>query len=862
MECHFSLIITSVNLKPPDILIVKHLSRALVMVMNDSVKKEPLAVFKSIKSSIFFRINFFIISTLVIALLMNMILSVLTLEKIYSKSLLSEYTVIGRYYARKIERSLSFGKNLSNFSGMPKFLNEFEEKNPDINQIFIYSDKQKPLFRLHGRMDFSKSAISQNKLSQKEKLFNIDKNYHLVFPLFSGGFVDKSFQGYMEIVLFQSLIEEKIKLMINAAGKLLTIVATSSAFAFFIIVLIMIPSSSKTKGRSYSFSLKTRLLLITSLVLIPSQIGFSYFNVADFRERYIQNIQEKCHNLGKLLQYDINYLLDLGIPIDKLKKIDLLLNDILHNISELSNITIVDSSDTVLYQVQKPDKTKAEYPDTKNHSSDYNLRVNNEYRIPFIAGKVDQPAGFIHLNISPVIINNTIQNLIFDAATVVVVSLLIGFEFVFFLVAYIVYSDKKTYEGKRAFFDNRRASEAQIEIQTSLRTAAFLYAFAMALSMSFLPIYANELYASVLGLSREIVIALPISAEMLFVALSFLVGGYWLDRQGWFWPFITGAVITGGGVWLCGIANNTTELIVYRAIVGFGYGLAVMSTQSVVINMTTIENRSSAVAAIEAGFFSGFISSTAVGGMLAEKIGFRSVFFVGGIFSIVSILFVAVFLRDIRKAGCAEKVEKERVSSAGSVLSLFKDKVFLGSLILSAIPASLCLVGFLHYASLLFLSQAGVSQSNIARLIMPYGLCMVYIAPTLSRWTDSVKNKRIPVIIGGIIGGISLMAFYFIDSIPLFVLVLVLFSISGGLSYGARVSGVSESHEVKNLGVGKSLGLFNSFERVGNIIGPIIVGGMIAAIGLSSAISSIGLIYFAGTIFFAGLFFRKKASFD
>jgi hypothetical protein len=42
-------------------------------------------------------------------------------------------------------------------------------------------------------------------------------------------------------------------------------------------------------------------------------------------------------------------------------------------------------------------------------------------------------------------------------------------------------------------------------------------------------------------------------------------------------------------------------------------------------------------------------------------------------------------------------------------------------------------------------------------------------------------------------------------------------------------------------------------ERLGNIFGPILVGGMITAFGITQAISNVGLIYLVGAILFAVL---------
>lgn len=793
------------------------------------------------------RITLFVTGTLLGALFLNMALSILTLEKIYTKSLLSEYSVIGRYHIRKIERSLGFGKTLPKFTGMPKLINAFHKKNPEIKEIFIHSAKKEPLFYLNEEAKMANSVIFGDEVGEKETVTLKNQHYHLVFPIFGGSKFKRTFQGYAEIVLPEALIKEKISAMIASNGILLAIVGSISTLVFFLIVLLVIPTKKK-KGRLYGISLKARALIITSLVLILSQVAFSYFNLSDFRGRYFSEIQGKCKTLGSLVKTDVDYLLKLGIPIDKLIKIDKLLDEVLQNIPELSDIAIIDDIGEPLYRVLAEDeKIRNEIEPVV---IDIANSANRPDRIVLPVSRTGEPAGYVHLNISNTVIGRTIHDLALDSATVVVVSLLVGFEFVFFLVAILIVGDPSAPRADQTLIDFNPGQTSRIPVRASIRTSAFLYAFAMALSMSFLPIYANVLYTPLAGLSREIVIGLPISAEMFCVAISLVLSGYWLDRQGWFFPFIAGVLITGIGMALCGIAATTLDLIVYRGCVGFGYGLALMATQSVIVNLTRVQNRSSAVAGLEAGYFSGFISSTAVGGMLAEKIGYRGVFFVGSLLVLISIVFVVTFLLQTRKAGKQPVRAAVKETAQASVGRLFSDRVFMGSLWLSAIPASLCLVGFLYFASPLLLADLGVKQSNIARLMMPYGLCMVYVAPMISRWVDGIQNKRIPVVMGGFLGGLALLSFLFLKSVALFVIVLVLFALSGGMSYGARISTISESPAVKSLGSGKALGVFNSFERIGNTVGPIAVGGMIATFGLTAAISNLGIIYLLGTILF------------
>ena len=822
------------------------------------------------------RVTLFITGTLLFALILNVALSILSLEKIYTDSLISEYTVIGRYYSRKIERSLSFGKLLTKFYGMPELLNEIKEENQKISQIFIFSAEREPLVSLNQNLPPSSSVVAEQEvMSRRQNKFDDfwlykKGNYHLIFPLAGGRSLPRTVQGYMEIVLPELIIKNKTEELVIDVTRLLALFSLSSAIVFLALALLIF----STRTSKYGFPLKTRALLATSIVLIVSQIGFSYFSVSDFRDRYFQNIREKCQAMGKLLKKDINYLLGMGIPINRLVGIDDLLKDILVFTPDLADITIADKVGESLYRVEAENSEKistsslqgmAEVPPQIESGKPVSRSDRKtEYRIVLPVGKEGHPTGFVHLNISRSFVMAKIRDMIFDSATVVVVSLLIGFEFVFFLLARLLSgADRKAAIPMQSGDSSKLQADVAIpdEKHIYVRTAAFLYAFSMALSMSFLPIYAEDLYTPTLGLGKELLIGLPISAEMLFVAISLTLGGVWLDRRGWFWPFLTGAVITGTGVCLCGVARNITELMIYRATVGFGYGLVVMATQSLVIQVSAQERRSSAIAALEAGFFSGFISSTAVGGMLADRIGFSYVFFLGSVLTIVTILFVLVFLKELRNIcpGVTEQAAAPiRTNRRSGFLSVFKDREFVGILFLSAIPAALCLVGFLYFASPLFLTRAGVSQSDIARLMMIYGMCMVYVAPSINRWVDSLENKKIPIIAGGILGGSALLSFNYLNSVLMFVLILLLFSISGGMSYGARLSLVTDAESSKSAGVGKALGIFNSMERLGNIFGPILVGSMITAVGITQAVSNVGLIYLMGAILLAVL--TRKSS--
>src|SRR3546814_19596404 len=88
----------------------------------------------------------------------------------------------------------------------------------------------------------------------------------------------------------------------------------------------------------------------------------------------------------------------------------------------------------------------------------------------------------------------------------------------------------------------------------------FGFLFAMALPLSFLPIYARSLLASAdLGQSAALLMALPIAVEMGCGLLTALLAGRWTDRRGWQWPVLAGLLVAVFGNLFCAQAGRSEE---------------------------------------------------------------------------------------------------------------------------------------------------------------------------------------------------------------------------------------------------------------------------------------------------------------
>lgn len=386
-----------------------------------------------------------------------------------------------------------------------------------------------------------------------------------------------------------------------------------------------------------------------------------------------------------------------------------------------------------------------------------------------------------------------------------------------------------------------------------IRPALFLVIFSESLSLSFFPMYVDQLYTPIAGISKDLVIGLPISVFMLSWAISLPLGGAWSEKIGRRKPFLVGAIITAVGLTLTGMARTVYDLLLWRSVTAVGYGIVYITCQGYVTDNTTPQNRTRGMAMFLSGFFSGSLCGAAIGGILADRIGFRTTFFVSAGLSIVSALFVFYFLQDH---------SRDALSTKGKIkLSyfrlLFSNRRFLALTFFSAIPAKICLTGFLYYAAPLYLKFLGNNQSAIGRVLMCYGLAMVLISPFIARIADKLGNRKMFVILGGILSGIALLMVHYFQNTLGVLFSIVLLGTAHAIGVSSQLTLITEicKDAGDRIGLGTVIGIYRLIERLGNISGPLVSGALIAAFGFSKAVAGIGVITVSGSVVFTLSFF-------
>jgi MFS family permease len=398
--------------------------------------------------------------------------------------------------------------------------------------------------------------------------------------------------------------------------------------------------------------------------------------------------------------------------------------------------------------------------------------------------------------------------------------------------------------GRGGDGDELRGSGQQILV--GVRMPLFIFFLAEELSRSFFPIFAKQLYTPVLGLSAEIVISLPMMLFMLVVALSQPLAGPWVERLGSRRLMIAGAALGAAGLAMTALADGFAMLIVWRLVTAAGYGIVFVAGQSHVIANTTAGNRAWGLAMFVGSVLAASICGPAIGGILADRVGFRATFVVGALLAVLAALIALKVLAAAQPKRSAA-VRGLRVADIGLVVRNVRFTSLVG---LGAMPAKIILTGYLYYLAPLYLADLGNSPSATGRIMMLYGLMMVLLTPFAARLVDRVGHRLAFVSLGGLVAGAGVICISASPSTEMMLLAILILGAAQAISITPQLALVPEAcpDECGEIGQATVMGFFRLFERIGSALGPPIAAFLLHQFGFVFAIVAIGAGVAAGCV--------------
>ncbi|MFW7342225.1 MFS transporter [Pollutimonas sp. H1-120] len=581
-------------------------------------------------------------------------------------------------------------------------------------------------------------------------------------------------------------------------------------------------------------------LAIPLLILLLAQGLYAAYTIQTFRHVWVEVTLDNTRIVGQGLQDDLDRVLGYGIAPDRLRGVERPMARLAASFPVIGEVQLLDAHGQVLNRANAHGALAGV---ARESASDGLV-------FPLTAQAGGPVLAQLRILLDDRFIAAGVRARILDAGTVVAVALVAAVE-LFLLLALLMdrafSAPHRTASGEPIGLDD--ASQVGLVV----RPVMFGFLFALALPLSFLPLYARSLLPPALEQGTAFLMALPIAAEMACGLLTALLAGRLTDRRGWQFPVLVGLLVSFAGNLACALADSLSGFIMARGLVGLGYGLTWMGLQGFIVVRSPAAYRGRNMASVIAGLFAGHLSGAAVGAMLMQQWGPNAVFgAAAGLLALpaIGVLTLMWPYRHLPGQKMVSFVAGPAARSWTALRRLLATRDFGMLLVGCIIPFSIAQVGLLTYALPLYAEAYGATAASVGRILMLYGFCVIYVGPYMARLADQSAFKKHWIVAGGLVGSAGLLSLYFASGILAAAFSVVLLALASCLAGGAQTAYMLSLDNVQRYGAGGATSVMRAADKFGQMLGPLMVGGLFASMGIAGGLAVTGAIYLAATLAF------------
>lgn len=578
-----------------------------------------------------------------------------------------------------------------------------------------------------------------------------------------------------------------------------------------------------------------RLLFAFALaLLLATQLALSYYAWTRAEERLLPALGTKARTAALSLSAKLERALGYGIPLPRLVGVPEYFADVLRQNPDLAYVRVTGTDDEPLFGGGDDGGPPGGYLDQS-----LPLRLHGAI------------VGQLHVGVHRNYLAARVHELRYDIGIVLLASLLIAFEVLWFVVTLNFTAPMRQIAAMMTPLAAGDGEPTQQRI-VLVRVLCFLFMFAEMLSRPFLPVYAATLPMAGMALPDGLRASLPVTAFLLAVALSMPAAGHWSDRVGRRTCYVAGASLVIAGLAATALLPHYWILLAARGVTGIGYALMFMTCQGYVFDSTDNANRGRGMALFVGAIMVAEICAPAVGGILADQLGYRPVFALGAGIALVAAVIAGAVL-DNRGA----------VSLAGQrapLRELLHNRRFVALTVLSGIPAKFLYSGFLIFLVPVLLNELGLSKSDIGRYTMLYGLACLLLAPLFAHLADRYNAYAAMVAGGGLLTALAMLPIMRGASADLVMLGIAGLGVGQAMSISAQLVLVTRASRDATLdaGSGPVMGVFRLVERLGAAAGPIVTGVLLARYGAANTMLILGALGLASSLLFTATLWPSR----
>lgn len=397
-------------------------------------------------------------------------------------------------------------------------------------------------------------------------------------------------------------------------------------------------------------------------------------------------------------------------------------------------------------------------------------------------------------------------------------------------------------DEKFQFSSMRKSMEGDATVIKAIRLPMFIFFFCTDLSRPFWPNFVGGFPPPMAGMDPSLLMALPMAMWALTMMLVTPFGPRLVQVLGVRKSLLAGMVPAAVGTLMCAFATGYMELVIWRCVTAAGFGI-VSVTGILYVTMAAQSGRSARSAAVFIGAQTAAgVCGTAMGGILADRLGYSGTLFVSAALIACNCLLVARIISSASPARVSGG-ENEDEGSLASYAKVLRSLSFVSFIPLAALPPRIVLTGFLLFMTPVVLHNLEYSDAAVGRFMMCYFISNLLFTPLVARVLDRFNCHRSLLLVGSALMGGAVLLFSWSTLVSSLVASMVLLGLGMSLTTTSLISiiPVQFVRECATEGQGTVTSLLRVVERIGSILGPLLVALLIKSFGFSEGAMILGL---------------------
>jgi MFS family permease len=352
-----------------------------------------------------------------------------------------------------------------------------------------------------------------------------------------------------------------------------------------------------------------------------------------------------------------------------------------------------------------------------------------------------------------------------------------------------------------------------------------------------------------LGLSEE-AYGVAFSAFFWIYAPVQLFAGWLCDRFSVYKLMAGGILLWAGSTFLMGFAGGFTSLLVLRVMLGIGESISFPGSSKIIARHVPPERRGMANAAVAAGIAIGPAIGTLAGGLILQGWGWRPIFFV---FGIVTLIWLLPWHRVVQQLPTTGHHDQGAMVPIGALLSKWP----LWSMSIVHALGNYCFYFLLAWLPLFLTKSRGFSIGEMTMLAtLGYavqGVCALGYGHFSDWWTRSGRSeaacRRWMMVGSQLLATAAILGLAFAESAVAIGILLCLAGVASA-SLSLNLYAVAQMFAGPRAS-GTWVGVQNSIGNLSGIVGPVVTGivvqraGYNSAFVLTAAIAAVGAAWWA-----------------